>query len=163
MKAIQKDFWREIRYTRSRFASILILVALAVAFLSGLRCTAPDMKNTCDDYLDQQNFMDIQVMSTLGLTEEDLEVLLAQPGISGGEIGWSIDAYAQTPDLDIVVKVHSLPQTLNSVTLTEGRMPRAMDECVAEEHLLELLDLEIGDSLTLATSGDYETPCAAAR
>ena len=156
MKAIQKDFWREIQYTRSRFASILILVALAVAFLSGLRCTAPDMKNTCDTYLDQQNFMDIQVMSTLGLTEEDLEALLAQPGISGGEIGWAIDAYAQTPDLDVVVKVHSLPKELNTVTLTEGRMPRAVDECVVEEHLLELLDLEIGDSLTLATSGDYE-------
>ena len=156
MKAIQKDFWREIRNTRSRFASILILVALAVAFLSGLRSTAPDMKNTCDSYLDQQNFMDIQVLSTLGLTEEDFDVLLAQPGISGGEIGWSIDAYAQTPDLDIVAKVHSLPQTLNTVTLTDGRMPQAADECVVEEHLLELLSLEIGDSLTLATSGDYE-------
>ena len=94
MKAIQKDFWREIRNTRSRFASILILVALAVAFLSGLRCTAPDMKSTCDAYLDRQNFMDIQVLSTLGMTEEDLEVLLARPEISGGEIGWSIDAYA---------------------------------------------------------------------
>ena len=155
MKAIQKDFWREIRYTRSRFLSILILVALAVAFLSGLRCTAPDMKNTCDSYLDQQNFMDIQVLSTLGLTEEDLEVLLDQPGVSGGEIGWTVDAYAQTPDLDIVAKVHSLPQELNTITLTDGRMPRAADECVAEEHLLELLNLEIGDQLTLSTSGDY--------
>ena len=155
MKAIQKDFWREIRNTRSRFLSILILVALAVAFLSGLRCTAPDMKNTCDSYLDQQNFMDIQVLSTLGVTEEDLDVLLAQPGISGGEAGWSVDAYAQTPDLDIVAKVHSLPQTLNTITLTDGRMPEAADECVVEEHLLELLGLEIGDSLTLSTSGDY--------
>ena len=155
MKAIQKDFWREIRYTRSRFLSILILVALAVAFLSGLRCTAPDMKNTCDSYLDQQNFMDIQVLSTLGLTEEDLEVLLDQPGVSGGEIGWTVDAYAQTPDLDIVAKVHSLPQELNTITLTDGRMPRAADECVAEERLLELLNLEIGDQLTLSTSGDY--------
>lgn len=156
MKAIQKDFWREIRYTRSRFLSILILVALAVAFLSGLRCTAPDMKNTCDSYLDQQNFMDIQVMSTLGLTEEDLDALLDQPGIADGEACWVIDAYAQTPDLDIVAKVYSLPQRLNTITLTDGRMPEAADECVVEEHLLELLGLEIGDSLTLATSGDYE-------
>ena len=155
MKAIQKDFWREIRNTRSRFLSILILVALAVAFLSGLRCTAPDMKNTCDSYLDQQNFMDIQVLSTLGVTEEDLDVLLDQPGISGGEAGWSVDAYAQTPDLDIVVKVHSLPRKLNTITLTDGRMPEAADECVVEEHLLELLGLEIGDFLTLSTSGDY--------
>lgn len=156
MKAIQKDFWREIRYTRSRFLSILILVALAVAFLSGLRCTAPDMKNTCDSYLDQQNFMDIQVMSTLGLTEEDLDALLDQPGIADGEACWVIDAYAQTPDLDIVAKVYSLPQRLNTITLTDGRMPEAANECVVEEHLLELLGLEIGDSLTLATSGDYE-------
>ena len=155
MKAIQKDFWREIRNTRSRFASILILVALAVAFLSGLRCTAPDMKSTCDAYLDRQNFMDIQVLSTLGMTEEDLEVLLARPEISGGEIGWSIDAYAQTPDLDIVVKVHSLPQSLNTVTLTAGRMPQTAGECAAEEHLLELLGVELGDTLTLSTSGDY--------
>ena len=156
MKAIQKDFWREIRYTRSRFMSILILVALAVAFLSGLRSTAPDMKNTCDTYLDQQNFMDIQVMSTLGLTEEDLEALLDQPGIADGEACWVIDAYAQSPDLDIVAKVYSLPQRLNTITLTDGRMPEAADECVVEEHLLELLNLEIGDTLTLATSGDYE-------
>lgn len=156
MKAIQKDFWREIRYTRSRFLSILILVALAVAFLSGLRCTAPDMKNTCDSYLDQQNFMDIQVMSTLGLTEEDLDALLDQQGIADGEACWVIDAYAQTPDLDIVAKVYSLPQRLNTITLTDGRMPEAANECVVEEHLLELLGLEIGDSLTLATSGDYE-------
>ena len=156
MKAIQKDFWREIRYTRSRFMSILILVALAVAFLSGLRSTAPDMKNTCDSYLDQQNFMDIQVMSTLGLMEEDLEALLDQPGIADGEACWAIDAYAQSPDLDIVAKVYSLPQRLNTITLTDGRMPEAADECVVEEHLLELLNLEIGDTLTLATSGDYE-------
>ncbi len=156
MKAIQKDFWREIRYTRSRFMSILILVALAVAFLSGLRSTAPDMKNTCDTYLDQQNFMDIQVMSTLGLMEEDLEALLDQPGIADGEACWAIDAYAQSPDLDIVAKVYSLPQRLNTITLTDGRMPEAADECVVEEHLLELLNLEIGDTLTLATSGDYE-------
>lgn len=156
MKAIQKDFWREIRNTRSRFASILILVALAVAFLSGLRSTAPDMKNTCDNYLDQQNFMDIQVMSTLGVTQEDLDALLTQPGIADGEACWAIDAYAQTPDLDIVAKVYSLPQRLNTVTLTDGRMPEAADECVVEEHLLELLNLEIGDCLTLATSGDYE-------
>ena len=50
--AMQKDFWREIQHTRSRFFSIMILVALSVAFLSGLKATAPDMKKTGDDYLD---------------------------------------------------------------------------------------------------------------
>lgn len=155
MKAIRKEFWREIRNTRSRFLSILILVALAVAFLSGLRSTAPDMKNTGDSYLDAQNFMDIQVMSTLGLTEEDLEVLSSQPDILDGEGAWNIDAFASGPDLDIVVKVWSLPERINQVTVTDGRLPEAADECAVEEKLLETLGLEVGDTLRLKTQGDY--------
>ncbi len=155
MKAIRKEFWREIRNTRSRFLSILILVALAVSFLSGLRSTAPDMKNTGDSYLDAQNFMDIQVMSTLGLTEEDLEVLSSQPHILDVEGIWNIDAFASGPDLDIVVKVWSLPQRINQVTVTDGRLPEAADECAVEENLLETLGLEVGDTLQLKTQGDY--------
>ena len=58
--AMQKDFWREIQHTRSRFFSIMILVALSVAFLSGLKATAPDMKKTGDDYLDSLHLADIQ-------------------------------------------------------------------------------------------------------
>ncbi len=155
MKAIRKEFWREIRNTRSRFLSILILVALAVSFLSGLRSTAPDMKNTGDSYLDAQNFMDIQVMSTLGLTEEDLEVLSNQPHILDVEGIWNIDAFASGPDLDIVVKVWSLPQRINQVTVTDGRLPEAADECAVEGNLLETLGLEVGDTLQLKTQGDY--------
>ena len=156
MRAIRKDFWREVRHTRSRFASILILVALAVAFLSGLRATAPDMKDTCDRYLDSRSFMDIQIMATLGLTAEDLTVLCAQEGIAAGEAGWVIDAFAQAPGLEVVAKVHSLPSKINLPTLTAGRMPEAADECVVEEHLLDLLGLYMGDALTLETSGDYK-------
>ena len=61
MKALNKDILREIKNTSSRFISILILVALAVAFFSGLRATAPDMKGTLDKYMDEHEFMDIQV------------------------------------------------------------------------------------------------------
>ena len=43
LRAIDLDFVREVKNTRSRFFSIFVLVALAVAFLSGLRATAPDM------------------------------------------------------------------------------------------------------------------------
>ncbi|MEG1988686.1 MAG: hypothetical protein RR035_05810, partial [Oscillibacter sp.] len=91
MKALQKDFWREIKQTKSRFFSIFVLVALAVAFLSGLRSTAPDMKRTCDSYMDAQNFMDLQILPTLGLTEENLSLLLRQPGVNDGEGAYVID------------------------------------------------------------------------
>ena len=75
--AMQKDFWREIQHTRSRFFSIMILVALSVAFLSGLKATAPDMKKTGDDYLDSLHLADIQVLSTLGLTDDDITAIRA--------------------------------------------------------------------------------------
>ena len=83
--AMQKDFWREIGHTRSRFFSIMILVALSVAFLSGLKATAPDMKHTGDDYLDSLHLADIQVLSTLGLTDEDIAALRAQDKIEDAE------------------------------------------------------------------------------
>ena len=84
--AMAKDFWREIRNTRSRFFSIMILVALSVAFLSGLKATAPDMKQTGDNYLDSLHLADLQVLSTLGLTEDDIDALRAQGANEGSTV-----------------------------------------------------------------------------
>ncbi len=81
-----------IRNTRSRFLSLLVLSALAVCFLAGLRATAPDMKETGDLYFDQQRLMDLRVVSTLGLTEEDVELLARQEGVEEAEGAYTIDA-----------------------------------------------------------------------
>ena len=63
--AINKDFFREIKYTLNRYVSILLIVALGVAFLAGIRATCPDMKLTLDHYLDEADYMDLRVLSTL--------------------------------------------------------------------------------------------------
>ena len=94
--AMQKDFWREIQHTRSRFFSIMILVALSVAFLSGLKATAPDMKRTGDDYLDSLHLADIQVLSTLGLTDDDITAIRAQDKVEDAEGEYVIDAFASS-------------------------------------------------------------------
>ena len=88
------DAVREVRNTRSRFLSLLVLSALAVCFLAGLRATAPDMKETGDLYFDQQRLMDLRVVSTLGLTEEDVELLARQEGVEEAEGAYTIDAAA---------------------------------------------------------------------
>lgn len=148
--AMKKDFWREIKHTKSRFFSIMILVALSVAFLSGLKATAPDMKQTGDNYLDSLHLADIQVLSTLGLTEDDIDALRAQDGIENAEGEYVIDAFADSGSAEAVVKVLSLSdQGINDVLLREGRMPARADECVVEENMLELLDISIGDTITL--------------
>lgn len=148
--AMKKDFWREIKHTKSRFFSIMILVALSVAFLSGLKATAPDMKQTGDNYLDSLHLADIQVLSTLGLTEDDIDALRAQDGIENAEGEYVIDAFADSGSAEAVVKVLSLSEAgINDVLLREGRMPARADECVVEENMLELLDISIGDTITL--------------
>lgn len=159
--AMQKDFWREIGHTRSRFFSIMILVALSVAFLSGLKATAPDMKHTGDDYLDSLHLADIQVLSTLGLTDEDIAALRAQDKIEDAEGEYVIDAFASSDSLDAVVKVLSLTDHgISDVLLREGRMPERADECVVEENMLSLMSISIGDTITLTPGDDLSDALA---
>lgn len=159
--AMQKDFWREIKHTKSRFFSIMILVALSVAFLSGLKATAPDMKHTGDDYLDSLHLADIQVLSTLGLTDEDIAALRAQDKIEDAEGEYVIDAFASSDSLDAVVKVLSLTDRgISDVLLREGRMPERADECVVEENMLSLMSISIGDTITLTPGDDLSDALA---
>ena len=159
--AMQKDFWREIQHTRSRFFSIMILVALSVAFLSGLKATAPDMKKTGDDYLDSLHLADIQVLSTLGLTDEDIAALRAQDKVEDAEGEYVIDAFASSDSLDAVVKVLSLTgRGINEVLLRDGRMPERADECVVEENMLSLMSISIGDTITLTPGDDLSDALA---
>lgn len=159
--AMQKDFWREIKHTRSRFFSIMILVALSVAFLSGLKATAPDMKRTGDDYLDSLHLADIQVLSTLGLTDDDITSLRAQDKVEDAEGEYVIDAFASSDSLDAVVKVLSLTgRGINEVLLRDGRMPERADECVVEENMLSLMSISIGDTITLTPGDDLSDALA---
>ena len=139
------DFIREVRHTYSRFLSILLLSALAVAFLVGLRATAPDMEYTADNYYDSHHLMDGYVMSTMGLTQEDLQALAQADGVDQVEGAWSVDATA----VDSIVSMRSMPENLNLLNVVEGRLPQQADECVTEQMLLTALGLEIGDTLTV--------------
>ena len=50
MKALHKDFWMEIRKSKARFISIFLIVALGVAFFSGIQASSPDMRYSGDAY-----------------------------------------------------------------------------------------------------------------
>lgn len=151
------DTLREIKNTRSRFISIMILSALAVCFLAGLRVTEPDMKNSVDQYLDAQRLMDLRVVSTLGLTEEDVEVLSRQEGVELAQGAYTIDATVKVEDKDSTVKVLSFTDNLNIPDLQEGRLPEKAGECLVEPRFLQETGLSVGDTITLDTgTGDYK-------
>ena len=153
---LNTDAIREIRSTITRYLSILVLAALAVAFLSGLRTTAPDMQYTADNYYDRTHLMDGYVLSTLGLTDGDLAALAGSPGIEAVEGCRDVDAVA----IDRIVSVRSMPEKLNLLELKQGRLPQSADECVTENLLLVELGLQVGDKLELIleedSAGDLE-------
>ena len=149
---LNTDAIREIRSTMNRYVSILVLAALAVAFLSGLRTTAPDMQYTADNYYDRTNLMDGYVLSTLGLTDRDLAALAGADGIENVEGCRDLDAVA----VDRIVSVRSMPEKLNLLEVKEGRLPEAPGECVTEGLLLVKLGLQVGDTLELTLEEDNE-------
>ena len=154
---ILTDAFREIRHTRSRFVSLMVLSALAVCFLAGLRATAPDMKLSADRYFDQQALMDMRVVSTLGLTGEDVAALAARPGVTAAEGAWTVDAAVRLEDNEYIVKVLSLSERINLPKVQEGRLPQAAGELLVEPRLLQETGLSLGDTVRLDTgTGDYE-------
>ena len=153
------DAVREILHTKKKFFSLLIMNFLAVGFLAGLRMTAPDMKHSLDVYYDEQNLMDLRIVSTLGLTDKDLETLREWRGASGlpvisdAEGSKSFDALVE----EETVTVFSLPVTINRLRLTDGRLPENSGECVTEQFFLDKLGIGIGDTITIDTKDADKT------
>ena len=148
-RALRKDFYMEIRRSMGRFLSIFFIVAIGCAFFSGIRASEPDMRYSGDAYFDRKNMMDIEVISTLGLTEDDLDAIRNVDGVSAAEGGYSSDMLFTEGDNKVVVHVMSLLPSMNQVQLEEGELPEADDECALDVDYLKESSLEIGDKITL--------------
>ena len=146
----------EIRSSLGRFLSIFFIVAIGVAFFSGIRSTEPDMRYSGDAYFDEKNLMDIQVVSTLGLTEEDEKALAAVDGIETVEGGYSADAACLVNDSQKVVHIMSILPTMNTLTLEEGRLPEGKEECVVDSDFLPKSGYKIGDQITFSSGTEAE-------
>ncbi len=157
-KAIIQDFKVEIRKSINRFFSILLIVALGVAFFAGIRSTEPDMRLSADRFYDDSKLMDIRIVSTMGLTGEDLAAVSQVDGIAEAEAAYSVDALCDTSESEIAVKVISETKRLNLISLAEGRMPGAVSECLADKQFLERTGYKIGDKIRLrsGTSEDIK-------
>ena len=155
------DTVREIAHTKKKFISLLIMNFLAVGFLAGLRMTAPDMKHSLDVYYDQQNLMDIRIVSTLGLTQDDIEALMdinteftsdkeakkRLPVITDAEGSKYFDALID----EDTVTVFSMPERINRLRLTQGDYPGSSGECIIEQLLADKLGIGVGDRITINT------------
>ena len=145
-KALMKDSVKEIKNTYKRFLSILLMAFLGVGFFAGIRATSPDMVDTIDEYYDSQNVYDIQVMSTLGLTEDDLNEISKMENVDEIIGTYEIDGKLEIDNTEHVVKVMCI-EDINKSKLLEGKLPENSDECVVEANFLTQNNKKIGDSI----------------
>lgn len=155
-KALQKDFWMEIRKNKARFISIFVIVALGVAFFSGIQATSPDMRFSGDAYYDAAKLMDIKVVGTLGLTEEDVKALEEVDGVEEAIGTYSTDVYCGEENEHKVVHVECMDERVNLVTATEGRLPKKSGECLLDSVFAGKRGYQVGDTLKFRQDGDSE-------
>lgn len=144
-----KDTIKEITSTFKRFLSLMLIVLLGVGFFAGIRVTSPDMRNTLDKTFDDYEAMDIQVLSTLGITKEDIEELQKIEGVEKVEASYSTDVIVSSGEKEVVVKLMALTTEMNKAKVVEGRLPENNKECVVEPRFLLGTKHKIGDTITI--------------
>lgn len=150
---------RSVKNTKSRFISIMAIIAIGCGFFAGVKSAGPDMKLSAADYFENQGLADVHMMSTLGFDGEDVKAV-ADTGIAE-EIyaGYSADLVIVGGDNNgKIVKTYSYSKDsgINLPYLTEGRLPEKADEIIADDRFYTAKTPQIGDKITLAADGDND-------
>lgn len=122
-KALFKDSIKEIKNTYKRFLSILLMAFLGVGFFAGMKAASPDMVNTIDKYDDDNQVYDIQVLSTLGVTNEDITAIQNLENIDKVVGTFEVDGKLEIDNREVVTKILCLEDEINKPVLLEGRFP----------------------------------------
>lgn len=145
-----KDTFREIKKSKGRFLSVFAIITLGVSFFTGIKVASPVMEVTADKYYDQNNLMDLTVVSNLGLTDKDINSISKIDGISNVYPTYSKEVLTSIGTNQLVLKVHGLPEKSNSdyinkIKITEGRYPKSEGECLIEDSK----DIPLGSTIKI--------------
>lgn len=155
-KTFFKNLFRDIQRSLSRFLSIVVIIAVGVAFYAGVRATSPDMKLSGDTYFSKNNLMDFKLISTLGLTRADLDEITKLKGVTQAEGSHSIDTVIEKDKKQLIVNVNSLPDIkgINNIRLVSGRRAEKSGEAVVEERFLKENKFNLNDTIILKAGND---------
>ncbi|MEE1187076.1 MAG: FtsX-like permease family protein [Acutalibacteraceae bacterium] len=157
------SFLRDLWQTKTRFFSIFAIVAIGVGFFAGVKATEPDMRESVSNYYSDSRLTHFIISSPLGFDLDDIEQIKTDLGnrmhndakISATG-GYSEDnlIYGDT-DNGKAVKVMNYDRYFNTLTVVEGSLPKAENECaiIAENTKLKL---KIGDKITFNDSSLLE-------
>ena len=156
-KSLKKELLTTIKINIKKFISLTLIIFLGVAFYVGMKSNAPVLENTMINYFDEYKYMDIQVVSLIGLTNEELEKLektVAEIDIIEGGFSQDVIVSLKNENIneyqDYVLSVNSynLNKKLNKVWILDGREPINTNEIVVDASLGKF-GYEIGDTITI--------------
>lgn len=131
-KSLLKNNFKTIIKTRRRFISILAMAFLGVGFYSGLVASSPDMLDSLDKYTDTSNMFDISIVSTLGLTDDDLDELSHIDGVDKAYGIQTKDTFVKIDDKESTCKVIEYNESINKPTIIAGKIPENIGECLLD-------------------------------
>ena len=147
----------EIKKSLNRFLSIFFIVAMGVAFFSGIQAAAPDMRYTGDYYFDDSRLMDLRVISTLGLTEDDLKAIGDVEGVQAVEGCRMEDVYCGEGDARTVIHMESISDSMNILTPEKGSLPEKAGECFLDASYALKCGYEPGDTLEITVESEDDS------
>ncbi len=152
MKAYKKSIVREILSSKARFFSIMVIIFLGVAFYSGIKSAGPDMNKTINKFYNSENLMDSKIISTLGLSDKDLELLKNNPKILAYYGTHSIDANLTNMSNVVKFMEYDGKNNINNLVVLEGKLPEKSGEIALDERAFKLnKNLKIGDDFIIET------------
>ena len=150
MKKTQiKDILRNIRKQKVSFISVIVIAMLGVAVFLGLDYSAAGMTRNGSAFFNEQNFRDIEMVSTLLFTQQDLDDIRNTEGVDDAEAVWQVSGKASSGVERRDVNVISLTERINLPRLVEGRLPETETECAAEKKLAEEMGWTVGSEILL--------------
>lgn len=148
-----KDTLRGIKKTIGRYLAIFGIVAIGVAFFTGVRSASPIMKYSVDKYYDESNMADIKVLSNSGLNKDEFKDI---ENIDQIYMTHTIDANITIDKDQRIFRISGLPienlsdnndEYIDRPVLLEGRMPAESGECVIEKDKIKNYNINLGDEI----------------
>ena len=163
MRAYTKDIFRNISHSKKRFLAIALITLLGVMMFSGLQASCNDLEKSADAFFDAQHLHDIQIQSTLGLTDDDISALLEDKDVADAAGIRSVSADIKSSDSKTETLLSDAAVTtlndagIDAPYLLKGSLPSAADEALLTEKTAKNNGLSIGDSFTVSATEDTDS------
>ena len=93
--------------------------------------------------------MDVQVISTLGLTNDDINAIKNIDNVEEVEGTYQTDATVKVEEEEVIVKLETFSESINKLELLDGKLPENEKECVVEQRFLTETGHKIGDEIEI--------------